>query len=74
MSEVMHNIWKNIEDEEPKLKVGDNGYQGYLVIADGQVHIADWTFDKYGSDPEFHIDGEYEPNITYWTEIPSLDI
>ena len=66
--------WKNIKDEEPKLKVGDSGYQGYLVIANGQVYVADWTFDKYGSGPEFYVDGEYEPDVTYWTEIPSLDI
>lgn len=57
--------------EEPLLKVGDEGYMGYLVLANGHYEIADYTTDKYDNVPFFHVDGEYEPDVTHWMELPT---
>ena len=57
--------------EQPPLKVGDEGYTGYLVFANGHYEIADYTIDKYDNVPFFHVDGEYEPAVTHWMELPA---
>lgn len=63
--------WISVEDALPKKKVGDEGYNGYLVLSDGEYQIADFTHDKYMQTAyEFHVDGEYDPNITHWMELP----
>ncbi len=57
--------------EQPPLKVGDEGYTGYLVFANGHYEIADYTTGKFDNVPYFHVDGEYEPDVTHWIELPA---
>ena len=54
----------------PALKVGDEGYPGYLVYANGYYDVADYTVDRLGNGPSFHVDGEYEPDITHYMPLP----
>ncbi len=62
--------WHGME-ETPPFVVGELGYTGYLVAVDGQVMIADYTTDKYSFGvPEFHVDGEYEPDVEAWRILP----
>lgn len=56
--------------EEPPLKVGDDGYNGYLVYADGYYEVADYTTDKFDNVPYFRVNGEYEPDVTHWMPLP----
>ena len=56
--------------KEPPLKVGDDGYNGYLVYANGYYEVADYTTDKFDNVPYFHVNGEYEPNVTHWMPLP----
>ena len=56
--------------EEPPLKVGDDGYNGYLVYANGYYEVADYTTDKLDNAPYFHVNGEYEPDVTHWMPLP----
>ena len=63
--------WISVEERLPEKKVGDEGYVGYLVLSDGEYQIADFTNDKYMQTAyEFHVDGEYDPNVTHWMELP----
>lgn len=57
--------------KQPPLKVGDEGYTGYLVLADGHYEIADYTTAKLDNVPYFYVDGEYEPLVTHWMELPA---
>ena len=57
--------------EKPPLKVGDDGYNGYLVFANGYYEVADYTTDKFDDVPYFHVDGEYEPDVTHWMQLPT---
>jgi len=56
--------------EEPPLKVGDDGYNGYLVYAKGYYEVADYTIDKFDNAPYFHVNGEYEPTVTHFMPLP----
>lgn len=56
--------------EEPPLKVGDDGYNGYLVYANGYYEVADYTTDKFDNVPYFHVNGEYEPDVTNYMPLP----
>ena len=56
--------------EEPPLKVGDDGYNGYLVYANGYHEVADYTTDKFDNVPYFHVNGEYEPDVTHYMPLP----
>jgi len=56
--------------EEPPLKVGDDGYNGYLVYANGYYEVADYTIDKFDNAPYFHVNGEYEPTVTHFMPLP----
>ena len=56
--------------EQPQSKVGDDGYNGYLVYANGYYEIADYTIDKLDVVPYFHVDGEYETDVTHWMPLP----
>lgn len=58
--------------EEPPLKVGEDGYNGYLVYANGYYAVADYTTDKFDNIPYFHVDGEYEPDVTHYMLLPKL--
>jgi hypothetical protein len=55
---------------EPPLKVGDDGYNGYLVYANGYYEVADYAVDKYDNVPYFHVDGELETDVTHWMLLP----
>lgn len=57
--------------EEPPLKVGDDRYNGYLVLANGFCEVADYTVDESGV-LCFFVDGEYEPDVTHFMPIPKL--
>ena len=73
LSKVPH--WISVEERLPKKKVGGKGYVGYLVLSDGEYQIADFTHDKYMQTAyEFHVDGEYDPNITHWMELPPKEV
>jgi hypothetical protein len=56
--------------EEPPLKVGDDGYNGYLVYANGYYEVADYVIDKIDNVPYFHVDGEWEPDVTHYMPLP----
>lgn len=56
--------------EQPPLKVGDDGYNGYLVYANGYYEVADYTTDKFDNVPYFHVNGEYEPGVTHFMSLP----
>lgn len=56
--------------EKPPLKVGDDGYNGYLVYANGYYEVADYTTDKLDDVQYFYVDGEYEPDVTHWMPLP----
>ena len=56
--------------EKPPLKVGDDGYNGYLVYSNGYYEVADYTTDKFDNVLHFHVDGEYEPDVTHWMPLP----
>lgn len=56
--------------EKPPLKVGDDGYNGYLVYANGYYAVADYTTDKFDNVPCFHVNGEYEPDVTHYMPLP----
>jgi len=57
--------------EEPTLKVGDDGYNGYLVFANGYYEVADYTTDKFDNVPYFHVDGKHEPDVTHYMPLPT---
>lgn len=69
MTEWRKNLWIPVT-EEPPLKVGDDGYNGYLVYANGYYEVADYTTDKFDNVPYFYVDGEYEPDVTHWMPLP----
>lgn len=54
--------------EAPALKVGDEGYPGYLVYANGYYDVADYGVDRLGNGPRF-LD-EYELDITHYMPLP----
>ena len=56
--------------EQPPLQVGDDGYNGYLVYANGYYEIADYTIDKLDGVPYFYVDGEYEADVTHFMPLP----
>ena len=55
---------------QPPLKVGDDGYNGYLVFANGYYEIADYSEDRLDGVPVFCVNGEYEPDVTHWQPLP----
>lgn len=57
-------------NEEPPLQVGDDGYNGYLVYANGYYEVADYTTDKFDNVPYFHVNGEYETDVTHFMPLP----
>ena len=62
--------WISVK-ETPPLKVGDDGYNGYLVYANGYYEVADYTIDKFDNIPYFHVNGEYEPDVTHYMPLPA---
>lgn len=63
--------WISVKDRMPDLTPGHPDYQGYLVYADGHVHVADYMTGRlYEARPWFYIDGEYAPSVTHWMPGP----
>ena len=56
--------------EEPPLKVGDDGYNGYLVYTNGYYEVADYMTDKFDNVPYFYVNLEYEPDVTHYIPLP----
>lgn len=54
--------------ETPALKVGDKGYPGYLVYANGYYDVADYGVDRLGNGPRFL--NEYDLDITHYMPLP----
>lgn len=54
--------------EAPTLKVGDEGYPGYLVYVNGYYDVADYGVDRLGNGPRF-LD-EYELDIMHYMPLP----
>lgn len=69
LAELEKPRWVSVT-EEPPLKVGDDGYNGYLVYANGYYEVADYTTDKFDNVPYFHVNGEYEPTVTHYMPLP----
>lgn len=61
--------WMSVT-EEPPLKVGDDGYNGYLVYDNGYYALADYATDKQDNVPYFHVDGEWDTDVTHWMPLP----
>ena len=61
--------WKPVT-EQPPLKVGDDGYNGYLVYDNGYYALADYATDKQDNVPYFHVDGEWYTDVTHWMPLP----
>lgn len=57
--------------ETPPRKVGEDGYNGYLVYANGYYAVADYTTDKFDNVTCFHVNGEYEPDVTHFMPLPT---
>ena len=69
ISALERDGWISVK-EEPKKKVGDEGYTGYLVYANGHYEIADYVQEKLFGIYEFHVDGEYEPDVVAFMPLP----
>lgn len=68
-SEILRKRWIPVTETPPR-KVGDDGYNGYLVYANGYYEVADYTTDKLGNVLCFHVNGEYEPDVTHFMPLP----
>ena len=72
ISALERDRWHSELSEFPPKKVGDDGYTGYLVFSDGYIQVADFVA-LGGAIPyayEFHVDGEYDPDVTHWMQLP----
>lgn len=65
--------WHLTCDKLPTKTALDEDYRGYLIYENGYYEVADWTFDKHGCGPAFHVDGEKVilNEVERWIEIPS---
>lgn len=68
-SEILRKRWIPVTETPPR-KVGDDGYNSYLVYANGYYEVADYTTDKLGNVLCFHVNGEYEPDVTHFMPLP----
>lgn len=69
MQHLIKPRWNSVT-EKPPLKIGDDGYNGYLVYANGYYEVADFTIGKFDNAPYFYVNGEYEPTVTHWMSLP----
>lgn len=58
--------WIHVDERLPERGV----CKAVLVYAEEFTRVADWSCDRYGDDWWFYVDGEYEPLITHWMELP----
>ena len=57
--------------EAPTLKIGDEGYPGYLVIyRNGCYDVADYAIGRFDNEPRFRVFDDYEPDITHYMPLP----
>ena len=69
ISALSRDRWISVKETPPK-KVGDDGYTGYLVYANGRYEIADYAQEKLFGIYEFHVDGEFEPDVVAFMPLP----
>lgn len=64
--------WISAKDElPPPIHPSDPDYRPYLIIADGYMYVADYSYDKYFETCySFHVDGEAMTGVTHWCKIP----
>lgn len=64
--------WISVKDELPSpIRPSDTDYRPYLIIADGDIYIADYSYDKYFETCySFYVDGEVMTGVTHWCKIP----
>ena len=66
--------WISVKDELPSpIHPSDPDYRPYLIIADGYIYVADYSYDKYFETCySFYVDGEEMTGVTHWCKIPEL--
>ena len=64
--------WISVKDELPSpIHPSDPDYRPYLIIADGDIYLADYSYDKYFETCySFYVDGEEMTGVTHWCKIP----
>lgn len=64
--------WMSVKDELPSpIHPSDPDYRPYLIIADGYMYVADYSYDKYFETCySFYVDGEEMTGVTHWCKIP----
>jgi hypothetical protein len=64
--------WISVNDELPSpIHPSEPDYRPYLIIADGDIYIADYSYDKYFETCyTFYVDGEAMTGVTHWCKIP----
>lgn len=64
--------WVSVKDELPSpIHPSDPDYRPYLIIADGYMYVADYSYDKYFETCySFYVDGEEMTGVTHWCKIP----
>lgn len=64
--------WISVNDELPsQTHPSDPDYRPYLIIADGYMYVADYSYDKYFETCySFYVDGEEMTGVTHWCKIP----
>ena len=66
--------WISVKDEYPSpIHPSDPDYRPYLIIADGDIYLADYSYDKYFETCySFYVDGEEMTGVTHWMELPEI--
>ena len=64
--------WISVNDELPSpIHPSDPDYRPYLIIADGYMYVADYSYDKYFETCySFYVDGEAMTGVTHWMKLP----
>ena len=64
--------WISVKDERPSpIHPSDPDYRPYLIIADGDIYLADYSYDKYFETCySFYVDGEEMTGVTHWMKLP----
>lgn len=64
--------WISVKDELPSpIHPSDPDYRPYLIIADGDIYLADYSYDKhFETCYSFYVDGEEMTGVTHWCKIP----
>lgn len=64
--------WISVKDELPyPSHPSDPDYRQYLIVADGYMYVADYSYDKhFETCYSFYVDGEEMTGVTHWCKIP----